>query len=351
MSQVRARFIIGTGRCGSTILSKMIDLHPDVAVLSEFLVSLDFVKKFGERQLGGDELAEIIDCGLAAGSGVFKKIVAHLATPEVVFEGGATKLPADAGRYRDNVFPEVILIPLAHLFDEPAEAFDELLQFVRQQPVRALSQHYYLLFDWLTRKAGKTIWVERSGGTIANLPELIELFPDARFLHLHRNPLDVALSMQHHNHFRLRAFKHFDLQTADGIRWSDLDNSDLNNNLPTSPRLKSILAHPVPLDYFLEDISESILRGMKEIKNLTPEQYREISFEALMSDPKGSLCTIADFFELPCDDTWLENGSALLKPGQAGHATPDTAQAELLRQHCHAIMVLLGHAPTLELHT
>ena len=42
-----ARFIVGTGRCGSTILSKMIDRHPGVAVLSEFMISLDFYGKFG----------------------------------------------------------------------------------------------------------------------------------------------------------------------------------------------------------------------------------------------------------------------------------------------------------------
>ena len=35
------RFILGTGRCGSTILSKMLDVHPDVCVLSEFLVAPD----------------------------------------------------------------------------------------------------------------------------------------------------------------------------------------------------------------------------------------------------------------------------------------------------------------------
>lgn len=350
MTKKNARFIIGTGRCGSTILSKMIDLHPDVAVLSEFLITLHFEKKFGERQLGGSELAEILDCGLAS-TGELKKIVAHLATPEIAFGDGATALPADAGQYRDKVFPELILIPLAHLFDKPAEVFDELLQFAREQPVRALSQHYFALFEWITRKAGKTVWIERSGGSIATLPELIELFPDARFLHLHRDPLDVALSMQRHNHFRLRAFKHYDLQTADGIRWSDLDDSDLNNDMPMSPRLKSIFEHPVALEYFLQDWSDATLRGTKELRKLTPWQYSQISFEQLMSDPVTSLQTIADFFELAYDADWLRRASALLKEGQAAHATPTEEQSALLEQYCHAVMVLLDRAPAAELYT
>ena len=53
-----ARFIVGTGRCGSTILSKMLDEHPTVAVLSVFLISLDFEDKHGEREVSGPEAAE-----------------------------------------------------------------------------------------------------------------------------------------------------------------------------------------------------------------------------------------------------------------------------------------------------
>ena len=57
------RFIIGTGRCGSTILSKMLNVHPEICVLSEFLVALDAVKKYGERDVNGPELAEHISSG------------------------------------------------------------------------------------------------------------------------------------------------------------------------------------------------------------------------------------------------------------------------------------------------
>lgn len=33
-------FIVGTGRCGSTMLSNMLRKHPDVLSLSEFLVAV-----------------------------------------------------------------------------------------------------------------------------------------------------------------------------------------------------------------------------------------------------------------------------------------------------------------------
>ena len=47
-------------------------------------MALDAIRKFGERDVDGAELAEICDCGLAS-TGVFKKIVGHLKTPEINF--------------------------------------------------------------------------------------------------------------------------------------------------------------------------------------------------------------------------------------------------------------------------
>ncbi len=345
-----ARFIVGTGRCGSTILSKMIDLHPDVAVLSEVMITLDFNKRFGNREITARELVNIIDCGLAS-TGELKKIVAHLATPEIAIEGGASAVPEDASAYRDNVMPEIILIPLAHLFDDPASVFDELLQFAREQPTQLLSEHYLALFDWLTQRAGKKLWIERSGGSIAALPELIDLFPDAKFLHLHRNPLDVALSMQKHNHFRLRAFKHYELQTAKGLRWADLDETDLNNSMPMSNSLKAIMEHPVDEQYFLKDWNDCILRGMAQLKKLAPGQYQEVRFEDLITNPSAALGAIAEFFELRLEDDWVRAACALLRKGQACHASPTKKQAELIEQYCEAGMILLERIPAAPLYT
>ena len=350
MSQSNGRFIVGTGRCGSTILPRMVNLHPDVAVFNEFLIAMHFYDKWVERDLSGAQMADIIDCGIDAGSGAFKKIIAHLVTPEVTFEGGAASLPKDASAYRDNVFPDVLLLPLPHLFDEPEKALADLMDFVRAQPTQKLSRHYIAMFEYLTAKAGKKIWTERSGGSIAWMPEMLDLFPDGKYLHLHRNPLDVALSMQRHNHFRVRAFKYFDLKTKDGIRWSDLDETDLNNNLPISPRLKSVMEHDVPLEYFLEDVNECILRGMKEVKRLAPAQYAEIAFEEIMADPKAALRRLADFFDLAPDETWLAAAAALLKSGQAAQNTPTAEQTALLQRHCRASMVLLGQSPAMELY-
>lgn len=335
-----ARFIIGTGRCGSTILSKMLDVHPEVCVLSEFLVALDAVRKFGERPVGGAELAEICDCGLRS-TGEFKKIVGHLKTPEIRFDLANPPPGVAPGNYRDGVYPELILLPLANLFDDPTVAFDELVAFAAAQPTRSLSEQLLALFEWTTRRAGKRVWIERSGGTLAQLPELLELFPRARFLHLHRDPLDVARSMKAHHHMRLFALQHYGLRTDGGVSWADLDETDLRDDGPMSPKLRALFEHDVPIEIFLRDWNEMVLRGFAPVKRLDADQYSEISFEALQADPKRVLEQIVDFFSLPGDDAWMEEAIGLLTPGKAGRATPTAEEAELIRAICHPAQVLL----------
>ena len=344
-----ARFIVGSGRCGSTILSKMLDQHPSVAVLSEFLISLDFDDKHGERDVSGPELARLLDCGLRS-TGELKKISAHLATPEITFDAEEAPVPVDLSAYRDGVLPDLMLLPLGHLFEDPREMFEEVLEYARAQPERRLSEQYLHLFDWIVRRAEKTRWIERSGGSIASLPELVELFPRGKFLHLHRDPLDAGLSMKAHNHFRIRAFKHYDLRTETGIRWSDIDASELSNEVPMSSRLQSIFDFDVPLEYFLRDWSDCILRGMRAVRNLAPSQYAEVSFEELIREPEVVLPTIVEFFELPEAPDWIGRACALLREGQAAHADPNTEQLALVRAHCAAAMVLLGRVPTMELY-
>ena len=348
-SKTTGNFIVGTGRCGSTILSRMIDLHPKVAVLSELFVAMDFLKKYGDRIVAGDELASILDCGLAS-TGEMKKIATHLSTPEIAFDILSAPITVSPAHYLDGVLPDLILLPLANLFDDPVIIFDQIVNYASQQAPRLLSQQYLVLFNWMAQKAGKVIWIERSGGSIAHLPEFFELFPKGKFLHLHRNPLDASISMQKHNHFRLRTFKHYQLKTGSGISWKDLDKSDLNNEIPMSDKLRDIFEHPVPLDYFLKDWNDSIIRGMTVLKDLSREQYSEISFEEIMDQPQNSLKKISTFFELPSENDWIEQACSLLKKGQSAHIEANIEQLQLLKKHCHAAMVLLGRENTMKIY-
>lgn len=147
--------------------------------------------------------------------------------------------------------------------------------------------------------------------------------------------------MKAHNHMRLFALAHYGLRTADGIAWADLDATDLSDDGPMSPRLRALFDHDVPLDLFLRDWNEMVLRGFASVKRLDAAQYAEVAFEDLQSEPVRVLGRIVDFFDLPRRDDWIADAAALLTPGRAGRATPSAEEAEQIRSLCHPALVLL----------
>ena len=47
------RFIVGTGRCGSTLLSRMIRENPQVVSLFEYFNGLDVRRRFSKAPMSG----------------------------------------------------------------------------------------------------------------------------------------------------------------------------------------------------------------------------------------------------------------------------------------------------------
>ena len=62
----------------------------------------------------------------------------------------------------------------------------------------------------------RTHWIERSGSSIDYLGALNASFPKARFLHLHRDGYETALSMRGHHAYRLPIALMYRAQDGDG---------------------------------------------------------------------------------------------------------------------------------------
>jgi hypothetical protein len=99
--------------------------------------------------------------------------------------------------------PAVCMTVLPHLTGDPDQAFDELSAEIPAWPDQSAAQHCTRLFAWLAARFGGTVAVERSGFSMGSVPWLSQNFPGARFVHLHRNGPDSAVSMSRHPGFRL----------------------------------------------------------------------------------------------------------------------------------------------------
>lgn len=187
-------FVFGTGRSGSTALSRILNAHPDVLSLNEYMASVGDAA-FPRGKVDGEEFWQ----ALFRPAPHFERMIrSGLPLPEFLH----TRRP---GRYsaRTAGIPALSLMVLPHLTDDPDGLLDELGAAVTRWPERTAAAHHRALFGLLCARFGRTAVVERSGYSTGWAPGLRETFPDAKFVHMFRDGPDCALSMSRHPGYRV----------------------------------------------------------------------------------------------------------------------------------------------------
>lgn len=140
-------FIVGCPRSGTTLLHRLVDAHPQLAVVHETL----WIPKFYERRIG------LTDDGLVAPE-LTDRLLEHRRFGQLGIE--AEELHALGREYLGAPFAELVTA----------------------------------LFDRYAAARGKPIAGDKSPGYVRSIPVLHALWPQARFVHLIRDGRDVCLS-------------------------------------------------------------------------------------------------------------------------------------------------------------
>lgn len=165
--QKRLGFIVGSGRCGTTILSSLLNSHSKIVVPPE----LQFIDKLYNQQISQ------LNCE------GFISIIRQFCPYNL----------EQFYNYRDY--------------------FNQL-----QYPQTNLSQVLYGLFYEISKKYNKEIFIEQTPWHGQHLPMLDELFPDCKVVHLVRDPRDVVISF-------IRSKWWGDITIKDGLsRWANIVN-------------------------------------------------------------------------------------------------------------------------------
>jgi hypothetical protein len=147
-------FIIGTGRCGTSMLAQMLNSHSKICVPHELQILFEYSKN-------GPRLHEI-----------FKEKKNERFGPEDFIELIKTRCP--------------------HKFHE---YFDYGSFFEKQQyPIRSLKVLANSLYTEIAETRNKQIFIEQTPWYGQRLDILNELFPDAKYIHMIRDGRDVAIS-------------------------------------------------------------------------------------------------------------------------------------------------------------
>ena len=334
------RFVVGSGRCGSTLLSRMLACDPRTLSLFEFFNGLQIEKRFLPDVLHGSEIVELIAAEQPVVTAVMKR---GYPVSEVVY-------PFDdpASRYRlGDPVPWLLVTLLPRISTQPDLLFDELLEHMGGLREQSRLDHYRGLFDWLCERLGREVWVERSGSSVDYLAGLAAFFPEARFVHLHRDGREVALSMRDHHAYRLPISLMYDAPLDDGSHASELGAIDVYGDPDPLDPISRILASRPPPEYFGRYWNDQILRGSEAAESLGPDRYLEVAFEQLVADPRETLGQIAMFLELHGSGVggWVEEAAALVQgiPSTRFEALP-AAEQRALEEACAPGMRLLGRS-------
>jgi hypothetical protein len=328
------RFIVGTGRCGSTLLSTMVAENPAVLSLFEYFNGLDGTRRFQREPMTGAAYRDLI-CEVHP----FLHMVLERGydVPEVTYPFEAKGARFD----RKRGVPWVLGVTLPRLEGAPDALYDALRAWLAEQPPRPAAVHASALFDWLMQRCGRRVWVERSGAALDYLADLDASFAEARFLHIHRAGEEAALSMREHHAYRLAIMLTFQLAPGTGRSTAELRRATADDD-----RIGQLLEARPSAEYFGRFWTEQVRRGMAAVPKLDPKRYRALRFEDLVARPREMIADVAEFLELPDErGAWLDAAAALVRgapPGRAAALPPD--EARRLREACAPGNALLGRA-------
>lgn len=339
MQEFAPVFVVGTGRCGSTLVSNMLRAHPDVLSLSEFftfitdlgtLIPLAFPKGL----IKATDFWRIISTpyrkqNLMLRAGVAMEEVLYPCTQHSRFN-------AEKG------VPALLQTTLPHLTSEYDALFDEIRAFVLAQPAAQIQQHYTSLFAWLQQRFQRRVWIERSGSSLRIVERLHRHFPQARFVHIVRDGRNCAISMSKHYGFRMIMLSFLlseilgcdPFEDTDRSRVDDLPD-DLYAFLPENFDPDAFRAYDVAPSLYGHYWSGEIIQGLKVLAHLPPEQVLTLHYEDFLTDCATIAHKLITFIgPALANDGWLQQISTLIHPARAQWQHLSKQEQVLLQAAC-----------------
>jgi len=334
--------VLSTGRCGSTMLSDILNTHPRVLSVSETFTTVG-QGPFRRRWCSGGHIwralsrqSKWLHEALQAG---YKEVLYPFGSPGV--------------RYTHSDVPALACTTLPHLTDECDALFDELAQVVPAWPRRRPSEHFRALFEWLRRRFRRDVWVERSGASLLLASRLMRDYPDARIVHIYRDGRDTALSMRNHYVFSTLVATTRAVRSAgiDATR-SIAESRHWNRVSPWVEWIGGTFLPPKRLPYrklTLGDYgrfwSAMVERSRWVLADLPPEALLNVKMEDMQAEPEEQIRRLIRFVapELE-DDEWVRAASAIPRPTASRFDDLDSAEQEELVQACRPGLDILGYS-------
>jgi putative sulfotransferase len=307
--------IIGTGRCGSTMLSDLITHEPETLSVSESLSPIRgrlLVQPLNEFT-GAQYWSMLSQPGAQHG---------HLLT-RIGLTGRQYSYP-DSGRYATDKtrVPPILRIALPKIVPDPDRLFDQLAVRVPQFPAQPVGLHHRMLLDLVAELEGRRRWVERTGASSMVAYPWLSVNPDAKVIYLTRNTTDTALSMSKHPVFQLSAIRNQFHQRYGADPYVRVLERALPAELPEEMRRllpENLTAQTLrELDYDLGFYETTIaqMNGSAEqaLADLQPRELLRVRYEDILADPVTQLTGLGEFIGFADPAGWAVQVAAQVNP-------------------------------------
>ncbi len=336
--------VVSSGRCGSTMLSDILNSHPGILSISELFV-LQGRALFNFRRLTGSEMWSIVSKQTWAQR---RQLGSH--SDAMLYPAGTPR-----GRYAGGDIPPISWVALPHITDRPDALLDELEPLIRSQPLQHAADHYRVMFAWLCRKFDHRVWVERSGGTGMYVHRLARMFPEARFIHLYRDGRDTAISMKKHAVFReslryiltmsgygMDAIKPLTGVSGNAFRdWATLRSQLLVYLIFLFNRAKG---RDISLPEFGRFWSDVVDLTDRFLDTLPPEKVLRVRFEDMQNEPEKEIARLARFLDPSLEDVeWVKNAAKIPRPTRSRLGDLSPAERAALTESCRRSLDRLGY--------
>ena len=259
-------FIVGTGRCGTNLLNKMLGYHPQITAVTETHFISTLATRFAGTVLSPQDFWTIIDEHYTS-NGQHRWADTHLES------GGV----ADKDIFRQ--------------------------QFIEKSHTRTShAACVWLFFEMCYAKTATTphhFFLDKTPQYGLHIQAISRLFPSAKFVHLIRDGRLAAASMVKHK----------------GI------SRLIKGGHPDALMDFSYQAQISKIEPYQANMEEAILYWEKVVKatqaqaaNLPDTQYLELYYEDLIAQPQDTLHRVCNFLEVPFTGTWHRKAALLPDP-------------------------------------
>lgn len=339
--------VVGTGRCGSAMISSLLNCNPQVLSLSEFFrmqtdLGMRNARVFAAEVVSGREFAALL---AEPGAHVMQMLRHGLHFDEVLY-------PLKAGQAYNAAtgIPPMLMHCLPHLSSEHEALYREVLEFAGARPPAPNAAHFAALFDWLRLRFGRKLWVERSGGGLRMLPDLYRAFPQARFVHLVRDGRNCAISMHQHLAWRMQMLcmqlKHefgFDPFAEDAAEITQFVPERWQGLVPKDFSADAFRAFQVPIPHCGIFWSNEIRAGLRALEQIPANQVLTLRYEDFLSAPAQTIARLAFFLDKDIVTVdWVRNAATKVRSCRSSWTNLDARGRAELAEACQPGFAALG---------